>query len=45
MKSLEELQTYVGNDKTISEPVRQQCLDWSELFRKNQSLVDAQESQ
>ncbi len=34
-KSLEELQAYIRDDKTISEEVRQQCLDWSELFWKN----------
>ncbi|MDA0917725.1 MAG: protein kinase [Planctomycetota bacterium] len=34
-KSLEELQTYIRDDKTISEEVRQQCLDWSEQFWKN----------
>lgn len=37
MKSREELQTYIRDDKTISEEVRQQCLDWSELFWKNRA--------
>ena len=36
-KSLEALQTYIRDDKTISEEVRQQCLDWSELFWQNRS--------
>ena len=35
LQSLEELQTYIRDDKTISEEVRQQCLDWAELFWKN----------
>ena len=35
MTSLEELQAYIRDDKTISEEVRQQCLDWAELFWKN----------
>ena len=37
LQSLEELQTYIRDDKTISEEVRQQCLDWAELFWKNRS--------
>ena len=34
-ESLEELQTYVRTDKTISDMVRKQALDWAELFWKN----------
>jgi WD40 repeat protein len=37
VKSLEALTSYIRDDKTISEPVRQQCLDWSELFWKNRA--------
>ena len=37
--SLEDLQTYIRDDKTISEEVRQQCLDWSELFWKNRKAA------
>ncbi len=35
VKSLEELQETVRSDKTINELVRQQALDWAELFWKN----------
>jgi len=34
-ESLESLRTYIRDDKTISEMVRQQCQDWAELFWKN----------
>ena len=33
--SLEELEMYIRDDKTISEEVRQQCLGWAELFWQN----------
>ena len=35
VKSLEELQSYIGSDRTMSDPVRKQALDWAELFWKN----------
>jgi len=35
MKSLDDLQASIRSDKTISDLVRQQALDWSELFWKN----------
>jgi hypothetical protein len=35
VKSLEELQASIRSDKTISDLVRKQALDWSELFWKN----------
>jgi WD40 repeat protein len=35
VKSLEELQTVIRDDKTISDMVRKQSLDWAELFWKN----------
>ena len=35
VKSLEELEAYIRNDKTISDMVRKQALDWAELFWKN----------
>ena len=35
IKSLEDLQASIRRDKTISDPVRQQALDWSERFWKN----------
>jgi hypothetical protein len=38
-QSLEVLQTYIRDDKTISEEVRQQCLDWSDLFWKNRETA------
>jgi len=34
-KSLEELQAYIRSDRTISDMVRKQALDWAELFWKN----------
>ena len=37
MKSLDDLKTSIVNDKTISDQVRQQALDWSELFWENRS--------
>ena len=36
--SLEELQIYIRSDKTISDMVRDQALDWAELFWKNRVL-------
>jgi hypothetical protein len=35
VETLEELQASIRSDKTISEMVRKQALDWSELFWKN----------
>ena len=35
VKSLEELQTHIRADQTISDIVRKQALDWAELFWKN----------
>ena len=35
VESLEELQTAIHSDKTISDLVRKQALDWAELFWKN----------
>jgi hypothetical protein len=35
VKLLEELQAAIRSDKTISDMVRQQALDWAELFWKN----------
>jgi len=32
---LEDLKSNIRSDKTISDQVRQQALDWSELFWKN----------
>jgi WD40 repeat protein len=34
-ESLEDLKSNIRSDKTISDQVRQQALDWSELFWKN----------
>lgn len=34
-RSLEELKTYIRSDKTISDMVRNQALDWAEQFWKN----------
>jgi eukaryotic-like serine/threonine-protein kinase len=34
-ESLDDLQTYIRSDKTISDMVRNQALDWAELFWKN----------
>ncbi len=39
VKSLEELQAYVRTDKTISDMVRKQALDWAELFWKNRQTA------
>ncbi len=39
VKSLEELQAYIRSDKTISDMVRKQALDWAELFWKNRQTV------
>ena len=36
-ESLEALRSYIRDDKTISEAVRQQCQDWAELFWKNRT--------
>ena len=36
-KTLDELQAYVRTDKTISAMVREQALDWAELFWKNRA--------
>ena len=35
VKSLEDLQAMIRSDKTISDMVRKQALDWAELFWKN----------
>ena len=35
VKSLEELQAVIRSDKTISDMVRKQALDWAELFWRN----------
>ena len=35
VNSLEELEAYIEDDKTLNEGVRQQALEWSELFWKN----------
>ena len=35
VKSLEELQATIRDDRTINELVRKQALDWAELFWKN----------
>jgi len=39
VKSLEELQATIRSDKSISDMVRQQALDWAELFWKNREPV------
>jgi WD40 repeat protein len=39
VKSLEDLQAYIRSDKTISDMVRQQSLDWAELFWKNRAAA------
>ena len=38
-KSLKELQATIRDDKTISDLVRKQALDWAELFWKNRQPV------
>jgi WD40 repeat protein len=35
VKSLEELRATIHSDKTITDMVRKQSLDWAELFWKN----------
>jgi eukaryotic-like serine/threonine-protein kinase len=42
MKSLEDLKTSIRNDKTINDQVRQQALDWCELFWKNRPKTSKQ---
>jgi hypothetical protein len=37
VKSPEELQANIRSDKTISDMVRKQALDWAELFWKNRA--------
>ena len=39
MQSLEDLKSNIRSDKTISDQVRQQALDWSELFWKNRRHI------
>ena len=39
-ESLEALQAYVREDQSISVEVRQQCLDWSELFWQNRTTAE-----
>ena len=44
MKSLKELQESIRSDQIINDQVRQQALDWSELFWKNHTIRIQQES-
>jgi len=39
MQSLDDLTSNIRSDKTISDQVRQQALDWSELFWKNRRHI------